>query len=216
MPSTHIAIGEISATLARAVGWTDDRVELLRLAAPMHDVGKIGIPDRILLKPGPLTPAERIEMERHTVIGNVILSGSDSELLDLAATIALTHHERIDGTGYPARLRGEEIPEAGRIVAVADVFDALTNDRIYRRALPRSEAIEVMCGARGSQFDPVLVDALLGRLDDVLMIEQRSHTRLMSPGADGERDGVLGRSPRLDDARSPSRHRSSSKSTTGG
>ena len=165
-------VGQISATLAQAVGWADDRVELLRLAAPMHDIGKIGIPDRILLKPGPLTPAERTEMERHTVIGWAALSGWDSELLDLAATIALTHHERIDGNGYPDRLRGHDIPEAGRIVAVADVFDALTNDRVYRRALPLSQAVEVMRGERGRQFDPGLVDALLCRLDDVLVIEQ--------------------------------------------
>jgi putative two-component system response regulator len=136
-PTTHAhidRIGEISAVLARALRWPKDEVELLRIAALMHDVGKIAMADRILLKPGRLTPAERSEMQRHTTIGHEILSGSDSDLLNLAAAIALTHHERIDGTGYPQGLGGEQIPAAGLIVAVADAFDALINDRVYRKA----------------------------------------------------------------------------------
>jgi putative two-component system response regulator len=174
-PTTHAhidRIGEISALLAEAVGWPESEVELLRIAAPMHDVGKIGIPDRILLKPGPLTAPERAEMERHTVIGHEILSGSDSSLLNLAATVALTHHERVDGRGYPHRLCGDEIPQAGRIVAVADVFDALVNDRVYRPALPLRDAIKMMRHGRGTQFDAVVLDALFARLDDALTLQR--------------------------------------------
>jgi putative two-component system response regulator len=174
-PTTHAhidRIGEISALLAQAVGWPETEVELLRIAAPMHDVGKIGIPDRILLKPGPLSAQERAEMERHTVIGHEILSGSDSSLLNLAAAVALTHHERVDGRGYPHRLRGEEIPQAGRIVAVADVFDALVNDRVYRPALPLRDAIKMMRHGRGTQFDTTVLDALFERLDDALTLQR--------------------------------------------
>ena len=140
----------------------------------MHDVGKIGIPDRILLKPGPLTRGERTEMERHTVIGHEILSGSDSSLLNLAASIALTHHERVDGKGYPHHRRGDDIPEAGRIVAVADVFDALINDRVYRRALPLADAIKIMRRGRGKQFDATILDALLDHLDDALSVQRET------------------------------------------
>jgi putative two-component system response regulator len=173
-PTTHAhidRIGEISALLARTVGWAEAEVELLRMAAPMHDVGKIGIPDRILLKPGPLTTPEREEMQRHTLIGHEILTGSDSGLLNLAATIALTHHERVDGQGYPHGLRGAEIPPAGRIVAVADVFDALVNDRVYRPALPLKQALELLREGRGTQFDTAVLDALFDRLDAVLSVQ---------------------------------------------
>jgi len=169
-PNTHAhidRIGETSALLARALGWPEAHAQLLRIAAPIHDVGKIGIPDRILLKPGPLTPAERAEMERHTTIGYRILAGSDSPLLRLAAVIALTHHERYDGTGYPNQLKGKEIPVAGRIVAVADVYDALVHDRVYRPALPLAEARRIMLEGRGTQFDPCVLDALLEHVDEV-------------------------------------------------
>lgn len=173
-PTTHAhidRIGEISALLARALGWPEEDVELLRIAAPMHDVGKIAIPDRILLKRAPLTPSERAEMERHTVIGHEILSGSDSSLLNLAASVALTHHERVDGTGYPHGLREDQIPEGGRIVAVADVFDALINDRVYRSALSLSRATEIMQGGRGTQFDATILDALFDHLDEALGVQ---------------------------------------------
>ena len=120
----------------------------------MHDVGKIGTPDEILCKPGPLTVQERAEMERHTVVGHEILAGAESELLRLAATIALTHHERFDGSGYPTGLDGEEIPLEGRITAVADVFDALLSERSYRPALGVEEAVAVIRGGSGTQFDP--------------------------------------------------------------
>ena len=133
----HVSrMASTAAYLADQLGMDDEQVTLLRAAAPMHDVGKVATPDEILRKPGPLTPQEREEMQRHTTVGYEILSGSDSELLQMAASIALTHHERWDGSGYPNGLKGEEIPVEGRIVAVADVFDAMLSDRCYRPALP--------------------------------------------------------------------------------
>ena len=160
----------IAAFLAGQVGLDRDRVLLLRAAAPMHDVGKVATPDGILQKQGPLTPEEREEMERHTTVGYEILADSESELLQLAATIALTHHERWDGDGYPQGLAGEEIPIEGRITAVADVFDALLSDRCYRPALSLDDAVEVMRQGRGTHFDPQVVDALLGNLDEALSL----------------------------------------------
>jgi len=127
----------------------------------LHDIGKIAIPEAILRKPGPLSPTERREMERHTEVGRALLAGSGNELLELAATVAWTHHEAWDGSGYPRRLAGEEIPLAGRIVAVSDVFDALTSDRPYRRAWSTEDAVAFFEMQRGCMFDPELVDALL-------------------------------------------------------
>ena len=147
--------------IAKRLRLDPKRCEELRIASPMHDVGKIGIPDSILLKPGPLNPEERAEIERHAEIGYRILAGSGSSLLDLAATIASTHHEHFDGGGYPRGLKGEEIPLEGRIVAVADVFDALTNDRIYRPALSYVDATSTMQAARGSQFDAEALDVFV-------------------------------------------------------
>jgi putative two-component system response regulator len=146
--------------------------ESMRLASAMHDVGKIGVPDRILRKPGPLTPDERIQMERHADIGHQILGRSGSYLLDLAASVAWTHHERWDGTGYPRRLAGEAIPLEGRIAAVADVFDALTSDRVYRDAMPVERAVEIMRSERGEHFDPGVLDAFLDSLDETLVIKR--------------------------------------------
>jgi putative two-component system response regulator len=164
----HIArIGESSALLAEASGMQEEQVEAIRLAAPMHDIGKVAIPDAVLLKPGPLNDHERELVERHAQIGHDILSGSESPLLQLAAEIALTHQEKVDGSGYPRGLEGEEIPIPGRIVAVADVFDALTSDRPYRDALSVEDAVEIMVEGRGSHFDQELLDLFLGRLDDV-------------------------------------------------
>lgn len=160
----------VAAFLASQLGLDPDRVLLLRTAAPMHDVGKVATPDGVLRKQGPLTPAERVEMERHTTVGYEILADSESELLQLAATIALTHHERWDGAGYPRGLAGEEIPIEGRITAVADVFDALLSDRCYRAALSVNDAVEVLQEGRGTHFDPQVVDALLGHLDEALSL----------------------------------------------
>jgi putative two-component system response regulator len=140
--------------------------ESIRLASPMHDVGKVALSDSILLKPGKLTPAERQAMERHAEIGHEILAGSGSALLELAATIALTHHEKFDGTGYPNGLSGEEIPIEGQIAAIADVFDALTSDRPYRPAFSIDEAVQMMCEQRGTHFNPHLLDVFIETIHD--------------------------------------------------
>ena len=158
--------------LGRLAGLDSEQTEAIRIASPMHDVGKIGIPDRILLKPGALTPEERTVMEAHTEMGHRILAGSGVDLLDLAAELALTHHERMDGEGYPRRLAGEEIPLEGRIAAIADVFDALTSDRVYRPAHRPDEARETMLAGRGTQFDAELLDLFFGAWDDVLAIRR--------------------------------------------
>jgi PAS domain S-box-containing protein len=161
-------MASIAALLGDRLQLDRSQVRLLRIAAPLHDVGKIVIGDRILRKPGPLTDDERREMQRHATVGHEILDGSQSELLRVAATIALTHHERYDGGGYPNGLAGEAIPLEGRITAVADVFDALLSDRCYRPAFAVGEAVEMIAAGRGTQFDPMVVDALLEHLDDVL------------------------------------------------
>jgi PAS domain S-box-containing protein len=167
----HIGrIAKVAAFLGAELGLDAERVLLLRSAAPMHDVGKIATPDEILRKPGPLTETERAKMQLHTVVGHEILANSKSELLRLAARIALTHHERYDGTGYPRGLSGVEIPLVGRIAAVADVFDALLSDRCYRPAMSVDETVEIIEEGRGTHFDPHIVDILIGRLDEVLQL----------------------------------------------
>ena len=155
-------VGEHAAAIARARGVDEEEIELLRLAAPLHDIGKIGVPAALLNKRGPLTPEERELMQQHTEAGRELLAGSGNELLELAAEIAWTHHERWDGAGYPRGLAGEEIPLVGRIVAVADVFDAITSDRPYRQALSVDEALAIIAAQRGTAFDPDIVDAFLG------------------------------------------------------
>ncbi|HEU4976113.1 MAG TPA: HD domain-containing phosphohydrolase [Baekduia sp.] len=166
-------ISEYCAILARRLGFPEDRVDELAWASTMHDVGKIAVPDAILLKPGPLTAQERSIVERHAEVGHEMLQDSESPVLALAATIALTHHERWDGAGYPRRLRAEEIPIEGRIVAVSDVFDALTSERVYKRAMSVLEAVEVIRDGRGTQFDPEIVDAFLDVLDEVVAVQHR-------------------------------------------
>jgi putative two-component system response regulator len=158
------------ALLASQLGLDPD---LIRVASRLHDVGKIAIPDSILLKPGPLTPDEREEMERHAEIGYRLLRGSSIDVLDHAATIAWTHHERYDGTGYPRRLAGEDIPLVGRIAGVADVFDALTTDRVYRSAMPIDDAVGILQRERGRHFDPAVLDAFLANLEAVEAIMVR-------------------------------------------
>ncbi|MGH2374182.1 MAG: HD domain-containing phosphohydrolase [bacterium] len=155
---TH-RVGEISALLAWALGLPEADAELLRRAAPLHDVGKIAIPERILLKPTGLTREEFAEMKTHTVIGARILSGTRIPVLQLAEQIALTHHENWDGTGYPLHVRGEKIPLVGRIVAVADAYDAFTHDRPYRKALEPKEAWEIMWEGAGTQWDEAVLEA---------------------------------------------------------
>jgi putative two-component system response regulator len=146
----------VALALGLDEGWSAE----FRLAAELHDVGKVAIPDRILLKPGRLTDTEREVMQTHAEIGHRLLSDADSELLQTAATVALTHHERYDGTGYPRALARDEIPVEGRIAAVADVFDALTSDRVYRPAFPVGLAIEMMEAERERHFDPAILEAL--------------------------------------------------------
>ena len=153
-------VGRTAAILARALDLPNEEIKLIQGAAPLHDVGKLGIPDGILRKPGKLTAEEFEVMKTHTTIGAKILSGSRSPLLQMAEEIALTHHEHWDGNGY-AGLAGETIPLSGRIVALADVFDALTNDRIYRKALSLEETLAEIERQRELQFDPKLVDAFL-------------------------------------------------------
>jgi putative two-component system response regulator len=163
----------IVAFLARLLGLDEQRVELLRAAALMHDLGKIGIPAEIVRKTGALTFEERTQMQRHTELGYELLAGSESELLRLGATIALTHHERFDGSGYPRGLAGDAIPLEGRLAALADVFDALLSDRTYRAAMTVPEAVELILAGTGGHFDPQLVDLLLEHVDEVLALRDR-------------------------------------------
>jgi putative two-component system response regulator len=160
--------------IALQLGLPPDRCSLIRTASLLHDIGKLGIPDRILVKPGPLTDDERTEIQEHTTLGHRILRGSTSELIQLAAEIALSHHERFDGDGYPQGLRGDDIPLEGRIAAVCDVFDALTTSRPYRSdAFTQDEAVDLLRSERGRAFDPEVVDAFLGALDEVKRIQSR-------------------------------------------
>lgn len=156
--------------IARLSGHDDERCDLIRTASVMHDVGKIGVSDSILLKAGPLDPEEMKIMQGHCEIGHKILSGSNWELLQMASVIALTHHERLDGTGYPNGLAGDHIPFEGRIAAIADVFDSLISNRVYRKAFPLPEALDIMRAGRGSHFDPDLFDLFFGAMDQVLEI----------------------------------------------
>jgi putative two-component system response regulator len=151
-------VAAISALLGRAAGLEPEEVELLRRAAPLHDLGKIGIPDAILRKPGPLTPDEWEIMKTHTTAGARILGGGRSRIIRLAEEIALSHHERWDGSGYPEARRGEAIPQGARIVAVADVFDALTSDRVYRKAWAPDDVLAHIRSEAGIHFDPALVE----------------------------------------------------------
>ena len=152
-------MAEYCALLARRLGLNEARCELIRIASPMHDVGKIGVPDHILFKQGPLNHDELAIVRRHPDLGYRILSGTGSELLDLAALIALTHHEKHDGTGYPRGLAREEIPIEGRIAAIADVFDALTTPRVYKLAWTANDAAGVIRESSGKMFDPEIVRA---------------------------------------------------------
>ena len=159
-------IGLFSAHLAEAAGWTQEEVEDIRLAAPMHDIGKIGVPDAILRKEGPLTTDEFEVIKSHTTIGGQILGDSEFPMLQMAHEIALYHHERFDGGGYPEDRKGEDVPVAARIVALVDVYDALSQDRVYRKACPLKEVLESMRQSSGSHFDPQFFDLFLGSIPD--------------------------------------------------
>lgn len=175
-------MAEYSRLIAVQLGLPEAECDLVRDAAPMHDIGKVGIADAVLLKPGPLNDEERAIMQRHPQIGADILAGSESPLLQAGAVIAISHHERYDGSGYPHGLAGEDIPLYGRIIAVADVFDALTNARPYKPAWSLERAIGYFHEQKGSHFDPACVDALLRDMDAVLAIQQRFQQRFQHAG----------------------------------
>ncbi|NLC08579.1 MAG: two-component system response regulator [Gammaproteobacteria bacterium] len=168
-----LRISHFARTIAKAIGFSDEQADELLHAAPMHDVGKIGIPDAILLKPGKLTAEEWEVMRQHPAIGARIIGEHKSSLLQLAATIALCHHEKWDGSGYPNGLAGEDIPLEARIVSLVDVFDALTSVRPYKKAWPIEEALEFIRDQSGSHFDPMLVDIFMDCLPEILHIRDR-------------------------------------------
>lgn len=178
-----------SSMLARHLGLDDTVAERILYAAPMHDVGKIGIPDRILLKNGPLISEEWAIMKQHTTFGGKILEGSEVSFIRLAEIIALTHHEKWDGSGYPRGLKGRAIPLVGRIVTVADVFDALMSRRPYKPPFSLDKVLQIMNEGRGSHFDPEVLDMFLNALPEVLDIWRQNQDQLetenMKPAWDG-------------------------------
>jgi putative two-component system response regulator len=159
--------------LGKAAGLSEEETTLMFTAAPMHDIGKIGIPDQILLKEGPLTDEEYEVIKSHTTIGADVLAGSQHELVKMAESIALTHHENWDGTGYPNGLKGEEIPIVGRICAVCDVFDALTSQRPYKEAWTFEDAAKELQSMSGTKLDPTLVEAFLSILPEIIAIRAK-------------------------------------------
>lgn len=168
-----IRMSHYSRILARALGWSEADCDDLLNAAPMHDVGKIGIPDAVLRKPGKLDADEWAVMRQHVSIGANIIGEHPSGLLRMAQRIALTHHEKWDGSGYPNGLAGEGIPIEGRIVAIADVFDALTSERPYKQAWPVEEAVAFLREQSGQHFDPDLVELFIQQLPAVLEVKAR-------------------------------------------
>lgn len=174
-------ISEYVHILARALGLSKDQCATLKNAAPMHDVGKIGIPDGILLKPGRLTDDEFAIIKLHTVIGAKILSGTALPMLEAAKEIALSHHEKWDGSGYPLGLKGSAIPLSGRVVAIVDVFDAVTSDRIYKTAWQIKDAVELITRQRGQHFDPDIVDTFLASIDDIVAVKNANKDLTAKP-----------------------------------
>lgn len=168
-----------ASAVARKMGLNKQTVEDLLYTAPMHDAGKIGIPDHILLKPGKLNDKEWETMKQHTIVGAQILAGSGAKFIKLAETIALTHHERWDGSGYPKGLKGSKIPLIGRIAAIADVFDALTSKRPYRmQPFSLEEAFNYIKEGRGRHFDPKVVDAFFATKDEIVLIKENIETNI--------------------------------------
>jgi response regulator RpfG family c-di-GMP phosphodiesterase len=168
-----IRVGHMCAALARTIGLPDYECEKLLLAAPMHDIGKVATPDAILLKPGALSASEFEIMKQHTTAGYEILKDSESEMLQCAAEIALTHHERFDGTGYPRALHGSQIPLSGRLCSIVDVFDALTSSRPYKEAWPVERAGEAIEAGKGTQFDPEVVELFDRAFGEIRSIKAR-------------------------------------------
>jgi len=171
--SAHtVRVGEMAALIASKLSWKEEDTELIRLAAPMHDVGKVGISDNILLKPGKLDDDEFEVMKTHAQIGYSILSQKTTPLLQLAAEIAYSHHEKYDGSGYPKGLQGDEIPLSGAIVAVVDVFDALLSKRPYKKPFSLESALQIIKNDSGKHFHPLVVDTFLQHLDEILAIRE--------------------------------------------
>ncbi len=168
-----LRMAHISKLVAEACRLPTDEVDTIFRAAPMHDVGKLGVADGVLLKPGKLGPEEFEEMKAHTSIGYEILKDSPSRLLRVAAEIAVSHHEKFDGSGYPKGLVGTNIPLVGRVVAVADVFDAVTSDRPYKEPWPVEKVAEMIRENSGSHFDPDCVDAFFSRFDEIMKVRER-------------------------------------------
>ncbi len=168
-----LRMAKYSRLIAEQLGLSAERCELIEIAAPMHDIGKIGIPDRILLKPGKLTPAEFITMQAHPLIGYQMLHNSPSQFIALAAEISLGHHEKFDGSGYPNRLSCKGIPLESRIVAVADVYDALTSARPYKPAWTQEEALDYLTSNKGGHFDPECVEAFLAQIGKITLIQHQ-------------------------------------------
>ena len=168
-----VRMSHYSELLAKELGMDDHYCEVLLNASPMHDIGKIGIPDRVLLKPGKLDHDEWQVMKSHTTMGAAILEGGESELLKMSQTIAITHQEKWDGSGYPNGLKGEEIPLEGRIVAIADVFDALTSVRPYKKAWTVEEAVKLIEQESGKHFDPKLVPLFIKILPEIVKIKDQ-------------------------------------------
>jgi len=167
-----LRMSKVACVLAKAVGMSDEDADLLLHAAPMHDIGKIGIADNILLKPGKLTPEERTVMMEHARIGAEILGEHEWPLMQMARLVALTHHEKWDGTGYPRGLKGEDIPLVGRICAIADVFDALTSDRPYKRGWSIEDAVKFIQDQSAMHFDPTLVEKFIECLPEITHIRE--------------------------------------------
>ena len=172
-------MSEYCAVIARGLKLPPGEVELILHASRMHDVGKIAVPDSILRKPSSLDQPEWTVMRRHPTIGSLILDNSSSQVLQAGCVIALCHHERWDGGGYPSGLAGENIPLWGRICAVADVFDAMTSARPYKAAFPNEEALRFLREGRGTQFDPRVLDAFLERLEEILAVQAEHRDRVM-------------------------------------
>jgi putative two-component system response regulator len=168
-----IRIGFLAEALALLLGQSRQSAGMLRKAAPMHDIGKIGIPDNVLKKPGAFQPDERATMNQHASMGADILGKSRIPLFQLAAELALSHHEKWDGTGYPSALAGDAIPMSGRIVAVVDFFDALTMDRVYRKAFSYEKALAMLLEQRGKAFDPTIVDTFMTHADALIALRER-------------------------------------------
>jgi HD-GYP domain-containing protein (c-di-GMP phosphodiesterase class II) len=190
-------MSRFAEAIGRRLGFDAERAQALRGAARLHDLGKLAIPDGILLKPGRLSPAERLIVEQHPRLGYEMLRDSGCELLDVAASIALFHHERWDGAGYPSGARSEEIPVEARIASVADVFDSLTRERPYRRALTLVQALKFVKAGRGTHFDPDVVDAFFAAEREIQKARKESRRRDVSRPAQGSSaSGARARSPR--------------------